>query len=45
MNALQIFPNLAGVIGLSGIVAAIARQRVGAPAPAVEPPGPSPSRR
>jgi AGCS family alanine or glycine:cation symporter len=27
MNALQIFPNLAGVVGLSGIVARIARQR------------------
>jgi alanine or glycine:cation symporter, AGCS family len=26
MNALQVFPNLAGVVGLSGLVAAIARQ-------------------
>ena len=25
MNALQVFPNLIGLIGLSGIVAAIAR--------------------
>ena len=28
MNALQIFPNLIGVIGLSGIAAKIARQRI-----------------
>ena len=28
MNALQIFPNLIGVIGLSGIVAKIARERI-----------------
>jgi len=27
MNALQIFPNLIGVLGLSGVVATIARQR------------------
>jgi hypothetical protein len=27
MNALQIFPNLVGVIGLSGIVAAVASKR------------------
>lgn len=27
MNALQIFPNIVGLIGLSGLVAAIARQR------------------
>jgi alanine or glycine:cation symporter, AGCS family len=26
MNALQVFPNLIGVIGLSGIVAAAARE-------------------
>jgi AGCS family alanine or glycine:cation symporter len=45
MNALQIFPNLVGVIGLSGMVAAIARQPVGATAPAIEPPGPTTSRR
>jgi alanine or glycine:cation symporter, AGCS family len=29
MNALQVFPNLIGVIGLSGMVAAIARQPAG----------------
>jgi len=28
MNGLQIFPNLVGVIGLSGVVAAVARERV-----------------
>jgi AGCS family alanine or glycine:cation symporter len=28
MNALQVFPNLIGVIGLSGIVATIARERL-----------------
>ena len=28
MNALQVFPNLIGVIGLSGIVAKIARERL-----------------
>jgi hypothetical protein len=27
MNVLQVFPNLIGVIGLSGIVAKIARER------------------
>lgn len=32
MNALQVFPNLIGVVGLSGVVAALARERV----PAVE---------
>ena len=26
MNALQIFPNLIGVVGLSGVIAATARQ-------------------
>jgi AGCS family alanine or glycine:cation symporter len=30
MNALQIFPNVAGLIGLSGMVAAIAREHPGA---------------
>ena len=33
MNGLQIFPNLVGLIGLSGVVAAIARRRGDAPAP------------
>src|SRR5215831_15742496 len=28
MNALQVFPNLIGLIGLSGIVAAIAREKI-----------------
>ena len=28
MNVLQVFPNLVGVLGLSGIVAAVARQRL-----------------
>ncbi|MGE0454694.1 MAG: alanine/glycine:cation symporter family protein [Vicinamibacteria bacterium] len=28
MNGLQIFPNLVGVIGLSGVVAAVARERI-----------------
>jgi hypothetical protein len=28
MNALQVFPNLIGLIGLSGIVARIARERL-----------------
>ena len=28
MNALQVFPNLIGVIGLSGIVARIAREQL-----------------
>jgi AGCS family alanine or glycine:cation symporter len=28
MNALQVFPNLIGVLGLGGIVAAIARERL-----------------
>jgi AGCS family alanine or glycine:cation symporter len=28
MNALQIFPNLIGVVGLSGVVAAIAKERL-----------------
>lgn len=28
MNGLQIFPNVAGLIGLSGLVAAVARQRL-----------------
>jgi len=27
MNALQIFPNIIGVLGLSGLVAKIARER------------------
>ena len=31
MNALQIFPNLAGLLGLSGLVAAIARGRATGP--------------
>ena len=26
MNALQVFPNLIGVVGLSGVVAAAARE-------------------
>jgi AGCS family alanine or glycine:cation symporter len=30
MNALQVFPNLIGLVGLSGIVAAIARDRLNA---------------
>jgi AGCS family alanine or glycine:cation symporter len=34
MNALQIFPNLIGVIALSGIAARIARERAGARPPA-----------
>ena len=29
MNALQVFPNLVGLIGLSGLVAAFARDRLG----------------
>jgi AGCS family alanine or glycine:cation symporter len=33
MNALQIFPNLIGVIGLSGVVAKIANDRLGPSAP------------
>ena len=28
MNALQVFPNLIGLIGLSGLVAQIARERL-----------------
>jgi AGCS family alanine or glycine:cation symporter len=36
MNGLQIFPNLVGVIGLSGIAAATLRDRAGTP-----PPGPA----
>jgi hypothetical protein len=28
MNVLQVFPNLIGVVGLSGIVAKIARDRL-----------------
>jgi AGCS family alanine or glycine:cation symporter len=31
MNGLQIFPNLVGVIGLSGIAAATLRDRAGTP--------------
>ncbi len=31
MNALQVFPNLIGLIGLSGLVARIARERLAAP--------------
>jgi len=31
MNALQVFPNVIGLIGLSGVVARIAREPVGAP--------------
>jgi hypothetical protein len=27
MNALQVFPNLIGVVGLSGVVAGLARDR------------------
>jgi Na+/alanine symporter len=40
MNGLQIFPNLVGVIGLSGIAAATLRDRAGTPptAPAVPEP-------
>jgi AGCS family alanine or glycine:cation symporter len=34
MNGLQIFPNLVGVIGLSGVVAAALRSRAQPPAPA-----------
>ena len=34
MNALQIFPNIIGVIGLSGLVAAVARRAGGDRAPA-----------
>jgi AGCS family alanine or glycine:cation symporter len=30
MNALQVFPNLIGVVGLSGVVAALARDRASA---------------
>lgn len=30
MNALQVFPNLVGVVGLSGVVALLARERTGA---------------
>jgi AGCS family alanine or glycine:cation symporter len=37
MNALQVFPNLIGLLGLSGIVAAIARDRL-APSAASTPP-------
>jgi len=32
MNAIQVFPNLVGVLGLSGVVAAILRARKSAPA-------------
>ena len=32
MNALQVFPNLIGLIGLSGLVAQIARERCRRPA-------------
>jgi hypothetical protein len=28
MNALQVFPNLIGVVGLSGIVAKVANERL-----------------
>jgi len=28
MNALQVFPNLIGVLGLSGLVAKVARDRL-----------------
>ena len=28
MNVLQVFPNLIGVVGLSGIVAKVARERL-----------------
>jgi hypothetical protein len=31
MNGLQIFPNLVGVIGLSGVVVAVLRERNKAP--------------
>ena len=41
MNGLQIFPNLVGVIGLSGIAAATLRPRVGPPP---GPPVPEPAR-
>jgi AGCS family alanine or glycine:cation symporter len=34
MNALQVFPNIIGLIGLSGVVAAVARQRIGRAKPA-----------
>ena len=37
MNALQIFPNLIGVLGLSAIVAARCRDRAGAPGLAASP--------
>jgi AGCS family alanine or glycine:cation symporter len=33
MNALQVFPNLIGLIGLSGLVAAYARRKPQAPSP------------
>lgn len=42
MNALQVFPNLIGLVGLSGIVAGIARERL---APARELPTPNATRR
>jgi hypothetical protein len=31
MNALQIFPNIIGVLGLSGLVAKVARERTADP--------------
>jgi AGCS family alanine or glycine:cation symporter len=37
MNALQVFPNLIGLLGLSGIVAAIARDRLAAPTASTPP--------
>jgi AGCS family alanine or glycine:cation symporter len=39
MNGLQIFPNVIGLVGLSGIVAAVARHRGGQPASTPPRPG------
>lgn len=39
MNGLQIFPNLVGVIGLSGIAAATLRDRVRPASPPAAPAG------